>query len=123
MHTISEILRNEIDPIEDVRRRFELFYTSNYFDPQNGDWISDDYLRIIDLTTKPGNLNEDDKGKLNRSIIRLNEKYDYVESMLGSSSLLGAYIDAVVQINTINSADPDRESVAIMHAAQTTVAA
>lgn len=115
MLEVHELLGRDLDPIDDVRRRFESSHTEDYFNPLNGDWISDDYYRIIDLTTKPGKLTDDETGKLNRSITRLNDKYGYIERRLGGSSLLGAYSNVVEQINAINLVDPDRQYIVLMH--------
>lgn len=117
MLEVHELLGRELDPIDDVRRRFESSYSEDYFNPLNGDWISDDYWRIINLTTQPNRLNDDEAGKLNRSITRLNGKYSYIQVRLGGSSLLGAYNSVAEQINVINSADPDRSDIAPMQAA------
>ena len=117
MLEVHEVLGRELDPIDDVCRRFELGYTGDYYNPLNGDWISDDYYRIIDLATQPGKLSEDEAGKLNRSIARLNSKYDYIQRLLGSSSLLGAYNSVASQVNEINLAEPNRDNIAEMQTA------
>src|SRR5438270_10772904 len=112
-----EVLGREVDPIDDLRRKFEAYYTEPYFHPANGDYISDDYYRIIDLSTQPGELDKEEAGKLNRSINRLNEKYALIQSSLGGSSLQGAYNSVAEQINTINKSDASRSNIAIMHSA------
>ena len=114
-------LTENIDPIDDVRRGFECYYTEKYFDPVNGDWISDDYYRIIDLSTKPDYLTEDETGKLERSIARLNEKYKIIEKRLGCLSLLDTYNSVARQITTINTADPNRGSIPPMQSIQVKV--
>jgi hypothetical protein len=112
MLEIPELLGREVDPIEDICHQFERYYTGgNYFEPLNGDWIADDYFRIIDLTTKPGDLSEEETGKINRSIMRLNEKLSYTQKMLGSTTLQEAYISVAQQVNGLNAADPTRSLV------------
>jgi hypothetical protein len=114
MTELHELLGRELDPIDDVRRRFEESYTDNYFNPVNGDWISDDYARIIDLSTKPGALSDKESGQLGRSITRLNGKYDYIQIRLGGSSLLGAYNNVAEQVNAVNSTDATRSGIPLM---------
>ncbi len=111
------LLERPLDPIEDVRREFERVYTNDYFNPINGDWISDDYFRIIDLTTKDGSLSEAEMGKLDRSITRLNGKYTHIQKRLGESSLAGAYNAVAEQINAINEADTSRIAIPRMQSA------
>jgi hypothetical protein len=123
MFEVPALPGRDLDPIDDVRRQFELAYTEDYFNPLDGDWISDDYYRIIDLTTQPGTLRVTEAGKLDRSITRLNGKYAYIETRLGGSSLLAAYNSVAEQINTINAADPNRSSIALMQTASTEEAA
>lgn len=123
MTNIAEFFGEKLDPIEDVRRCFEGFYTDNYYNPLNGDWISDDYLDIIDLTTQPRKLSEREEGKLNRRIERFNEKYAHIQTVLGESGLAGAYINVIEQINAINLADPNREGIVVMETSQIEVIA
>lgn len=111
MLEIHELIGRDVDELEDVRRRFEASYTETYSNPLNGDWISDDYFRIIDLTTWPSRLSGDDKGKLNRSISRLNGKLSHIQTRLGGTSLLGAYNSIVEGVNIANSKDPDRQDI------------
>ena len=122
MLEIHELLGRNLDSIDDVCHHFERYYTEDYFDPVNGDWISDDYFRIINLTTKPGSLTEEETGKLSRSITRLNGKYEHICRRLGVSSLIEAYNDTAKQINTINSADANRANIPTMQPAATQVA-
>lgn len=110
---IHEVLGRELDRIDDVRRKFENSYTEDYFNPANGDWISDDYWRIIDLTTQPGELNDKELIKLDGAITRLNNKYTLIQRRLGNSSLLGAYVDVAEQVTALNEGLP----VAAMQAA------
>lgn len=111
------LLEREIDPIDDVRRQFENVYTEDYYNPTNGDWISDDYLQIINLSTQPAKLNADDFAKLDRTIERLNGKYDFIQNRLGEASLRDAYNSVAEQVNAINEANPDREGIARMYSA------
>lgn len=117
-----ELLKRDLDPIDDVRRQFERFYTEDYFSPINGDWISDDYYKIIDLTTKPDELSKDELNMLDEIITRLNEKYTHIERQLGSSSLCDAYNDVAEQVTAINSADLNRVNITSMQSAPLTVA-
>jgi hypothetical protein len=118
MFGTHEVLARDVDPINDVCRRLEVFYTNgSYFHPSNGDWISDDYYRAIDLTTQPGQLTEEETGKLNRSITRLSEKYELIQSYLGESSLIDAFNSVAEQINNINSVDPNRSNISRTEAA------
>lgn len=105
MTNIAEFFGEDLDPIEDVRRCFESVYTDDYLHPMNGDYISDDYLQIIDLTTQPGRLPSEKIGELNRSIERLNGKFFRIEHHLGAHGLMGAYISVLEQINAINEPD------------------
>ncbi len=111
---IHELLGRDIDPIDDVRREFERFFTDDYRHPMNGDWMSDDYWRIIDLTTQPKPLNTEDSRKLNSSIERLNNKPATVCRSLGYISLIDAYNSVAEQINTINSNDSSRSEILSM---------
>lgn len=97
-------LGREIDEIEDIRRCFEDSYTRDYFDPESGDRISDDYLKVIDLTTQPGALNEQALNSLNQSIQHLNQAYPFIERQLGRAGLLDTYYDVMQQINMTNAA-------------------
>lgn len=99
---IHEVLGRELDPIDDIRRRFEDSYTQDYFNPANGDWISDDYWRIIDLTTQPSQLSGEKIKELDETISRLNGKYNLIQRRLGNSSLLGAYVDVAEQVTALN---------------------
>jgi hypothetical protein len=108
---IHELLGRDIDPIDDVTRQFERYYTEDYFDPVNGDWISDDYKRIIDHTTKPGQLSSREATDLIRSINRLNGKPKILFSHLGHTGLLDTYNSVAEQITGINASDPDRDEI------------
>lgn len=110
---VHEVLGRELDPIDDIRRRLENSYTQDYFNPANGDWISDDYWRTIELTTQPGELNSDEVKELDGTISRLNGKYNLIQRRLGNSSLLGAYVDVAEQVTDLNEDLP----VAAMQAA------
>lgn len=123
MTNVAEFFGKDLDPIEDVRRCFESFYTEDYFNPINGDYISDDYFQIIDLATQPRRLTKEEQGKLNRRIERLNGKYDHIENVLGSNGLLGAYLGVIEQINAINSADTNRENIVVMETSSIEVTA
>ncbi len=79
--------------------------------PSNGDyWISDDYWRIIDLTTQPQKLEEEDGERLTRSIVRLNDNYNLIASRLGPT-LQKAYDGVAEQINDLNHDDPNRRMI------------
>ena len=115
MTAIYERLGNKPDIIDDVRRRFEEDFTEDYFAPNNGDWIADDYERVIALSTQPGRLSSDESDKLERSIGRLNKSLDYIKRILGASSLgqvplINAYNDVAEQVNTIFSAKQDNNT-------------
>jgi hypothetical protein len=117
MLEIHELLGRDLDPIDDVRRQFERSYTEDYYNPLSGDRISDDYYRIIDLSTQPGELLDSEAGKLNRSITQLNSKYPYIEKRLGESSLFTAYNQVAEQVNDINAAEHHRFGIQEMQAA------
>lgn len=110
---IAEILGRDIDPINDVRIQLQSRRAGNYYDPLDGDWISDDYYRAIDLTTHPGRLSAEDFGKLDRSITRLSEKSPHIQEMLEDPALIVAYNSVALQINEINSSDPEREKISV----------
>lgn len=138
--SLPHVLGKELDPISDVRREFERHYYAAYFTPGDGDWMSDDYWGIIDLATQPNPLTERDQGRLNRRILRLNEQYDRIVRILGTSLLVGAHnsaaesfpgpegetglvpetalVDAynsvAEQVNSINAADPNRINIVHM---------
>lgn len=101
----------EIDPIDGVATYLEQFYTSSSFSRLGPDFISDSYLRAIDLSTQPGRLNMGDTKKLNRAINSLNENYIHIHRRLGNSGVLGIYNDVAVQINEMNASDPDRSHI------------
>lgn len=109
--SIYETTGREIDPIDDVRCQLETAYTNYYFDPTSGDWLSDDYLRTIDLATQPNGLNEHEVGRLSRSIARLNNKYAYIQAILRESSLQTAYTAVAEQINEITAADTNLRDI------------
>ena len=113
---LHEVMGVELDPIDHIRRKFERYYTETYHHPMNGDWISDDYFRIIDLTTQPTVLDEHEMGRLQRSIDRLNEKYAHIQRKLGPV-LMAGYNDVAQQVTTINAADPLRQDIPPMLAA------
>lgn len=117
MIEIHELLGRELDPIDDVRRKFEASYTENYHNPLNGDWISDDYWDIIDLTTQPEELKESEAASLNRMISRLNGKYEHIQRRLGDSSLLGAYVDVAEQVTAINNTRDSQFEIEPMYGA------
>lgn len=106
---ITETLGREVDEIEDIRRYFERSYGGSCSDPTDGDFISDDYYKIIDLTTKP-TLNQKEVQALNRSIEHLNHVYPTIERRLGRAGLLETYRDVATQINTINAQDDTRRN-------------
>ena len=110
MVEIHEMISRDLDPIDDVRRRLQESYTQDYFHPSNGDWISDDYWRIIDLTTQPQKLEEEDGERLTRSIVRLNDNYNLIACRLGPT-LLKAYDGVAEQINDLNQDDPNRRMI------------
>ena len=107
----------EVDEIDDITKKLTEFFTESYYHPDNGDWMADDYMRIIDLSTKRDKLDQTEEGQLNRSIERLNAKYDTIQRRLGHESLSGAYNHAAQQINHINANNPDLHEVAVMQAA------
>lgn len=117
MLEIHELLGREVDPIDDVRRKFEESYTENYHNPLNGDWISDDYWDVINLTTQPGELTLLETSRLNRIISRLNGKYEHIQRLLGDSSLLAAYVSVAEQVTAINGACNSQTEIAPMHGA------
>ena len=114
MARLHELLKRDLDPIDDVCHRFEEVYMAYYYHPLDGDWISDDYRRIIDLTTQPQTLDQKQAAKLNRSINRLNQKKEHLYMRLGDSSLVGAYNSVAEQVNSINSADLSRREIGVM---------
>ena len=116
MTTSHELAQRELDPINDVRRRLEEFYTESYYNPDNGDWLSDSYWRIIDLTTQPGALTESDTNKLNQAIALLNDRHNRIMSRLSERSLIDAYVSVAAQVNTINVIDAMRKGVLLMEA-------
>lgn len=101
-YDITVTLGREIDEIDNIRRCFEGSYTENYSNPQNGDFISDDYFEVIDLTTKPGKLSNREVQSLNRAIGHLNEVYPTIEDRLGRADLLETYDSVSKQVNAIN---------------------
>ncbi|HMH31371.1 MAG TPA: hypothetical protein VK534_02755, partial [Methylomirabilota bacterium] len=82
MAALHELLGRDLDPIDDIRHRFEHSYTEDYYNPVNGDWISDNYFEVIDLATQPV-LSEKTADKLDQAIIRLNEKHVQIRAKLG----------------------------------------
>jgi hypothetical protein len=120
---IHEILGRDLDPIDDVRRRFELFWDRvMYATPTDGDKMSDDYFRIIDLVTQPGELDEEATGRLDRAITRMNDKTRLVRSYL-TPMLLDAYNSVAEQVNTINATDHARAAISQMQSVATITAA
>lgn len=117
MLEIHELLGREVDPIDDLRHKFETCYTEDYHNPANGDWISDDYWTIIDLTTKPGKLTEHEIARLNQSISRLNDKYKLIQERLCTMSLLAAYVDVAKQVTAINNSRDPQTPIVSMHGA------
>lgn len=111
---IYEILGREVDEIDDIRRAFESSYRVTYSNPEDGDFISDDYNKIIDLSTQPNQLKPQDLRILNRSIEHLNGVYPTIEKRLGRAGLLDSYQNVAEQINNLNSADPNRANVTPM---------
>ena len=103
----------KVDIIEDVRRKFEEFYTNgSYFNEENGDWWSDDYLRIIDLTTQKKELTEEELGSLQRAVDRFNEyRHDKLLIWLGELSI--AFNSVAEQVNDINRTHTDKRRAGI----------
>lgn len=123
MQAIHELLGKDVDPIDDVRRRFEDFYTNGTCrDPRDGDWWSDDYLQLINLATQGTPLSEEEAGMLTRRINRFNsdDRLPHICEMLFDRSdspptaLFDAYNDVVEQVNKINTDDPKRTGIPIM---------
>jgi hypothetical protein len=107
---IHEFLGRDVDEIEDLRRYFESSWTETYSNPTDGDFISDDYFKVIDLTTQPGKLSEREARSLNRAVEHLNEVYPTIERRLGKAGMLDIYQDVMGQVNALNAADPTRSS-------------
>jgi hypothetical protein len=80
------------------------------------DRLSDDFWRVIDLSTKPGKLSSTEENQLAFSIAELNDNYSKTERLLGRTSLLRAYGSVAAQINDINQATPDRAGFEQMYA-------
>lgn len=121
MEHLTGTSRQPVDPIDDVRRRFECFYSGNY-GPHDGDRISDDYFDVIELATRPTRLNDRDAGRMVRLIQRLNNNVEegYMKVMLKDRQdpqdhgLREAYDGVAEQINDINSVDPSRSDIPLM---------
>jgi len=67
-----------------------------------GDYISDEYLKVIDLVTTPV-LYQEDVDDLADAVMRLNRNRGTTSDYLGQAGLLGVYNDVVVQINELTS--------------------
>ncbi|HET7673545.1 MAG TPA: hypothetical protein VFK11_03480 [Candidatus Saccharimonadales bacterium] len=97
---IHEIIGREVDEIDDIRQRYESPNTDL------GDRLSDDYFRVYDLTTKPGELTENEERMLARSVGRLNQHKNLTRNLLKRTVLLDVYNDVIGQLNELNASKP-----------------
>jgi hypothetical protein len=69
---------------------------------ESGDYISDEYLKLIDITTSPHRVNERNAQRLASSIRRLNRNLDTTSALLVGTEAGSAYDSVVDQVNSIN---------------------
>ena len=77
----------------------------------SGDLIADTYVRAIDLSTDPGPLGAREGERLASSLRRLNRNLATTSFYLSGSGCVDIYNDVALQLNEINSANPDLETL------------
>lgn len=77
---------------------------------ESGDYISDEYLELIDLSTSPdrphGSID-----RIARAVRRLNLNLSTTSALLVGTELAQPYNDVVVQLNDINAGIPNVDAL------------
>lgn len=86
---------------------------------ESGDYISDEYWQLIDLSTSPGRTNPSNAQRIASAVRRLNRNLDTTSALLVETKVLGVYDDAekftdvaevydhvIGQLNEINADTP-----------------
>lgn len=93
-----ELLNREPDFIDDVRYAYEVPNS------ELGDDMADAYLRVLDLSTQPGELSRREVWWLNGSIQLLNDNYETTVGLLDRGedpTLLDVYHETATQVNRV----------------------
>jgi hypothetical protein len=70
---------------------------------ESGDYISDEYLLLIDLSTSPNRATQTNTDRIASSIRRLNRNLATTSALLVDSELADPYDDVISQLNDVNS--------------------
>lgn len=73
---------------------------------ESGDYISDEWLRLIDLTTHPDTSSPVVLSGLASAVRRLNRNLATTSFLLDGTDLASVYNDVVSQVNDINTGRP-----------------
>lgn len=69
---------------------------------ESGDYISDEYLLLIDLSTSPDRATQDNAMRIASAVRRLNRNLSTTSTLLAGSELANPYDDVINQLNVIN---------------------
>lgn len=78
---------------------------------ESGDYISDEYLLLIDLSTSPNRTTQTNADRIVSAIRRLNRNLATTSTLLVGTELADPYDDVIDQLNAINS---DTEGVGVL---------
>lgn len=75
---------------------------------ESGDYISDEYLNLIDVSTSPDPRTQSTGHFISQSMRRLNRNLETTSTILVGTELADVYDSVVGQLNSLNSDIPER---------------
>ena len=78
---------------------------------ESGDYISDEYLLLIDLSTSPNRTTQTNANRIASAVRRLNRNLATTSTFLDDPEVSSAYVNVINQLNDINS---DIEGVGVL---------